>query len=314
MNVSLVFMGSPEEAAESLRALARAGAGIRAVVTRPDRPRGRGRRLAPPVVKEAAQQLGLECLQPENVNAPEFLETLRALRPDLVVVVAFGAILRPPLLELAPRGCLNLHFSLLPELRGAAPVEWAILRGYAETGVTTMYMNEEVDAGDVIFSRATPIGPDETAGELRRRLSALGADLLVETVRRFADGGEPPRTPQDASRKTRAPRILSETASIDWREPARAIHNRVRALHPRPGAVSSLGGHPVKVWRTAVAEGSGELAEPGQVLRVERDGPVVACGQGALLVREVQEAGKRAVSGADFARGKRLAGGERFAS
>jgi len=314
MNVSLVFLGSPDEAAESLRALAAAGASIRAVVTRPDRPRGRGRKVAPPAVKEAALELGLPCLQPEDVNAPEFVAQLRALRPDLLVVVAFGAILRAPLLELAPRGCLNLHFSLLPELRGAAPVEWAILRGYAETGVSTMFMNEAVDAGDVILTRSTPIGADETGGELRRRLSALGAGLLVETVRFFADGGAPPRVEQDPSRRTRAPRITPERAVIDWSQPARAVHNLVRAFHPRPGAVTTLDGKPVKVWRTSVVEEGGAHGEAGTVARVERAGPVVACGEGAVLLLELQDAGKRAVSGGDFARGRRFSGGERFGS
>jgi len=308
----IVFCGSPPEAAESLRALAEAGHDIAAVVTRPDRPRGRGRKIEPPAVRREAEALGLDCRQPENVNDAAFVAELAALRPELLIVVAFGAILREPLLALAARGAVNLHFSLLPELRGAAPVEWALLRGYAETGVTTLFMTLEVDAGDILLSRPVPIGPEETAGELRARLARVGAGTLVETVRLCETEGALARRPQDPSRKTLAPRIKPEHAVIAWERPAWEVHNRVRALNPRPGAVTALGGAPLKIWRTALVREGGPEGAPGEIVELGPRGPVVCCGEGTVALREVQEAGRRVLAGEIFARGRRLAPGERL--
>lgn len=319
----IVFCGSPPEAAASLAALHDAGHDIAAVITRPERPKGRGRRVEPTAVAELAAARGLACHEPPEVHDAAFLASLAALRPELLVVVAFGVILRRALLELAPRGSVNVHYSLLPELRGAAPVEWAVVRGHAETGVTTMFMNEEMDGGDIILTARTPIGPDETAGELRGRLSLLGADLLVRTVALFAAGGAVPRAPQDPARMTRAPRIRPERARMDWSRTAAQLHDHIRGFNPRPGATARLGGEEIKVWRSRragdAAGGTDEGAAtrvaagaPGEILAVTREGILTACGEGALLLTELQAPGRRALAGADFARGRRIAPGLRF--
>lgn len=313
----IVFCGSPPEAAASLAALHEAGHQIVAVVTRPERPKGRGRKVEATAVAGLAAARGLACRQPDDVHDPVLLASLAALRPDLLVVVAFGVILRRPLLELAPQGSVNVHFSLLPELRGAAPVEWAVVRGLAETGVTTMFMNEQVDAGEIILTARTPIGPDETAGELRGRLSALGAELLVRTAALITAGGPVPRMPQDASRATRAPRLTAERARIDWSRPAAVLHDHIRGFNPRPGATARLGGEEIKVWRSrraAMAEGTGAavVATHGEIMAIRPDGLLVACGEGALLLTELQAPGRRALGGAQFARGRHLAPGGRF--
>jgi methionyl-tRNA formyltransferase len=310
--VRIIFMGSPDEAVVSLNALAKAGHDIVAVVTRPDRPKGRGRRPVPPPVRPAAEALGITCRQPEDVNDESFCSSLRSHDPELLVVVAFGAILRAELLTLAPRGAVNLHFSLLPALRGASPVEWALLRGCRETGVTTIFMSEKVDAGDVIQTRSTPIDPEETAGELRGRLSHIGAEVLAETVGLLEAGGKVPVRPQDHTRRSRAPRITCRQIPIDWTRDARAIHNQVRALNPRPGAAAEFRGIRIKVWRTRVMHETGSTGAVGEILTIAPEGPVVACGEGAVILRELQEPGKRTVPGDAFTRGRRLKVGERL--
>jgi methionyl-tRNA formyltransferase len=315
----IVYMGTAPFAVPSLEALVGAGHDVAAVVTQPDRPGGRG--LAPRAssVKTWAAGPGLPILQPEKARDPEFVAALAALHPDLIVVVAYGQILKPVVLEIPPLGCVNVHGSLLPELRGAAPIQWAILRGYSETGVTTMFMDAGMDTGDVILQAREPIRPEDTAGDLAARLAPLGAGLLVETVRRIA-AGDAPRAPQEHERATYAPLLSREDGAISWEGDAVSIRNRIHGCNPAPGAFA-LGpdGRVIKLWRAEVDEtrrnlpgGSGEVA-PGEILALDDRGVVVTCGRGALRLLEVQPESRPRQDALAYARGYRLSPGLRFA-
>jgi methionyl-tRNA formyltransferase len=309
----IVFMGTAAFAVPCLQALIEAGHELPAVVTQPDRPAGRGQELRVSPIKARAQEAGLELLQPEKASQPEFVERVRALQPEAVVVVAYGQILRPALLDIPPRGCINVHGSLLPELRGAAPIQWAIIRGLQETGVTTMFMDPGMDTGDIILQARESIAPEDTAGSLGERLAPLGARLLVETIELLARG-EAPRRVQDNDSATYAPMLKREDGFIDWQQPAITIRGRIHGCNPSPGAVALRETRPVKLWRTRVVE-SGEPTsggEPGEVLRVEREGPVVATGTGGLLLLEVQPESRPRLSGEEYARGYRITVGSRF--
>ena len=302
----VVFAGTPSFAVPSLRALAAApGVEIVAVCTQPDRPAGRGRRPRPSAVKEAAAELGLPVRQPESLRAPEAVGALAALAPDLMVVVAYGLILPPAVLALPRLGCVNVHASLLPRWRGAAPVQWAILAGDRETGVCLMRMDEGLDTGPVLACTRTAIGPRETAGELEARLADLGAGLLARSLPRLAAGALE-AVPQDGAAATYAPKIAKADAELDWRLPAAELDRRVRAFHPRPVAWTRLDGEPLRVWRAEpLAAPAG--AEPGVVVAASGH-PEVACGEGRLRLLEVQPAGGRRMDAAAFARGRALAG------
>lgn len=304
--LDVVFMGTAAFAVPSLQAVQEAGHRVLAVVTRPDRPRGRGHHPAPSPVKCAAAALGLPLLQPDKASAPDFVAEVAALRPQVVVVVAYGQLLRPALLELPPLGCVNVHASLLPELRGAAPIQWAILRGYRETGVCTMFMAEGLDTGDVILSTATSISPGETAGELAERLAPVGATLLVRTLE-LLEAGAAPRTPQDSTRATLAPPLHKEDGRVNWAAPAVAVRNRIHGCNPSPGAFTTRQGAPLKLWRAAVPPGPA-TAPPGTV--VDTRSLVVAAGDGLVELLEVQPASRARVSGTEFARGYRVQPGE----
>lgn len=311
----VVFLGTPEFALPSLRALA-AATTIVAVVTRPDQLAGRGRRMTPPPAAVAARALGLPVLQPESLRAAATLETLRALGPDLLATVAYGRIIPPPVLALPPRGCINLHPSLLPAYRGAAPIQRAIADGATTTGVTIIYQSEELDAGDVILQRDVAIHPEETAGELAARLAELGAALLVEAVDLIARGIAP-RQPQDHARATYARRLTKADGMLDWSRPARDLANQVRAVTPWPGAYTWWRGGLLKVWRARVAgappAGPGSpAAASGRVLAVGGNGIAVACGEGVLVLLDVQPEGGRRMPAAEFLRGHRLQPGERL--
>ena len=298
-------MGTPHFAIPSLQALAESRHQVAAVVTNPDRPKGRGRQLAPPPVKESAQGLGIDVLQPDSTRDLYFAEALATLAPDLFVVVAFS-ILPGKLLSIPRLGSVNLHPSLLPAYRGAAPVIWAVVNGEQETGISTFQLNARVDAGDILLQRRVGIGQDETAGELEARLCRTGAEMVVETVDGLEDGTLSSR-PQDPKGATRAPKLDKEDGRIDWRRPNAAVRNQIRGMNPIPGAFTTLQGQPLKIHRTERADGVGT---PGTVLRVEeREGPIVACGEGALLLTEVQPAGKAAMEGTAFARGYPIADG-----
>jgi methionyl-tRNA formyltransferase len=303
----VIFLGTPAFAVPSLRALA-ASTSLVAVITRPDRPAGRGRKLTPPPVAVAARKLGLPVLQPERLRDPAVLVDLGALRPDLLVTVAYGRLIPQAVLALPPLGGINLHPSLLPAYRGASPIAAAIRDGATVTGVTIMYLASELDAGDIILQREVPIRPDESAGELEDRLAHEGAALLAEAVRLIARG-EAPRRPQDHAKATYAGKITKEDGKIHWNLPAHDIVNLVRAMNPWPSAYTVWRGSLLKVWRALLGEGSGP---PGEVLVANEDGITVACGTGTVVLVEVQPEGGRRMTAGEFIRGHRVRPGDRF--
>jgi len=302
----IVFFGTPAFAVPSLDALVADGHRVALVVTQPDRPRGRSRStLLPPPVKERALALGIPVIQPERPRGEEFLAALRAAAPELGVVVAYGHILKPEVLAVPPLGMINVHASLLPRLRGAAPINWAILEGEAETGVTIMQMEAGLDSGPMLRRIATPIGPDETAGALTERLARLGAEALGGVVADLAAGRASPE-PQDHARASFAPKVDRELARIDWTEPAARTANRIRAFDPAPGAWTSLGETDLKCFSPRLR---GEaVGPPGSVMEA---GPslVVATGSGALQIGEVQPAGKSRMAAQAWLRGRPIAVG-----
>jgi methionyl-tRNA formyltransferase len=315
----IVFFGTPEFAVPTLAALAAAGRTPVAAVTQPARPAGRGGQVAEPPVARWALAHGIPVLQPERVRAPGSLAALGELAPDVAVVVAFGQIFPPDLLALPPLGCVNLHASLLPRYRGAAPIQAAIAAGERTTGVTTMRMEAGLDSGPILLQEELPIGPRETAGELGARLAALGARLTVETLARLARG-ELAARPQDGALATYAPRLTRASGEADWSLPATALFDRLRAYTPWPGMASALRGKPVKiVWGEPLDGGAGPGdaaaggAAPGTVLAVGDGRLAVACGGGtAFGVERLQRPGRPPRAAADFANGERLRPGERF--
>src|SRR6267378_1665238 len=270
----VVFLGSGSFAIPSLEALLAAGHDVAAVVTQPDREKGRGREVSPPPLKPVAAARGLKVLQPRRVREPESVAALEALAPEVQVVVAYGQILPRRVIDIAPRGTVNVHGSLLPRYRGAAPVQWAIVNGEAETGVTTMLIDEGLDTGPLLLAEATPIGAEETAEALESRLAGLGGELLVRTLKGLQEGGIVPR-PQDPTRASLAPLIKKEDGLMDWRLPAAALARRVLGFHAWPGAHTHVRGRGLRVLRAQVEAGGGT---PGTLLRAGRDGLVVACG------------------------------------
>ena len=306
-----MFLGSGVFAVPSLRALVAAGHEVAAVVTQPDREKGRGRAVQPPPVKPAALALGLPVLQPPRVKAPDALDALRARRPELQVVVAYGQILPRAVIEVAPRGTVNVHSSLLPRYRGAAPIHWAVVNGETETGVTTMLIDEGLDTGPLLLARRTPIGAEETTPELEARLAVLGGEVLVETIAGLEAGTLEP-VPQDHSKATVARMLKKEDARIDWAWTAETIARRVRGLQPWPGTTTAHGGRDVKILRARPEAPAG--GQPGTITAVDSGGVVVACGDGtALRVTEVQPESRRAMPATAFAAGARLAPGDVFA-
>lgn len=304
----VVFFGTPEFAVPSLGALVGEGFDVRAVVTRPDRPQGRSRSTAvPPPVKVAALAEELDVLQPERPTDPEFLHRLRSLAPDVGVVVAYGHILKPELLAIPRRGVVNVHPSLLPEWRGAAPVEWAILSGDATTGVTIMQLDEGMDSGPILHQLPHHVEPGITGGELSAHLAEMGAQALIEALALWEQGGIKP-VPQDHTRATHAPKLTRETARIVWTKPALAVARQTWALDPKPGAWATLGNVEVKLFGGHVVERDGP---PGEVLTAD-DRLLIACGEHSLEVDEVQPAGKDRMPAADWIRGRGVSAGQRF--
>lgn len=301
MTTHIVFMGTPDFAVPSLAALLRDGYQVVGVVTQPDRPAGRGRQLAPSPVKRFAEEHGLTVLQPTTLRQPEPVAELQALAPDLIVVAAYGLILPQAVLDVPPHGCLNVHGSLLPRYRGAAPIPAAILAGDQETGVTIMLMDAGMDTGPILSQAVCPIEPDDTTSTLTTKLAELGAALLSQTLPRWLAGEIEPQ-PQDEERATYAPMMRKADGQIDWALPAEQIARRVRAYQPWPGAVTFWEGQPLKLLRARALLAA--TAAPGRVV-ARGEGAAVGTGEGLLLLEEVQLAGKRAMSIADFLRGQR---------
>ena len=297
----LIFLGTPAFAVPTLERAVEAGHQVLAVVTQPDRPRGRGQHAAAPPVKEAALRLGLPVYQPERVRRPEAVEYLRALAPEAMVVVGYGQIIPQAVIDLAPVGIINVHASLLPKYRGAGPIQWAIINGETRTGVTTMRIDAGLDTGDMLLKQETEIGPEETAVELGQRLAVMGADLLVQTLDGLQRGTIVP-VPQNSEEATHAPLLKKEDGLIDWNQPAQAIHNRVRGLQPWPGASTLFRGGALHVWRSRPHTAAGPA--PGRFLSLKP--PAVACGGGSLELVEVQMEGRKRMSAADFVNGQRL--------
>lgn len=300
--MKILFMGTPDFAVPSLEALVAAGHQVVGVFSQPDKPKNRGMKLLPTPVKVCAQAHAIPVFQPTKLRDGTALETIRQLAPDLIVVAAYGRILPQEILDAPPLGCINVHSSLLPKYRGSAPIHWAILNGDQETGVTIMHMALALDAGDIIAQKTTPIDPDETVETLHDRLAQLGAELLVETVARIADGTAT-RTPQEESQVTLAPMLSRALSPMDWTRPARALHDQVRGLIPWPAAVTELNGTRCKIFATTVLEETTGKA-PGSILAADKKGLKVACGEGTVLqIDQLQADGGKRMAAADYLRG-----------
>ncbi len=307
----ILFMGSPEIAVPSLKALLESGEKVVGVVTQPDKPAGRGREVTPPPVALFAREKKLPLLQPVTLkNNPDFLKTLRELAPDLIVVVAYGKILPRELLDLPPRKCLNVHFSLLPKYRGAAPVQWALINDEEETGVTTFLIGEKVDAGPIFLQKKVLINSEDTTEILGQRLALVGAEILAETVQGIKENRLDP-IPQNDRLATMAPLLKKEDGKIDWGRKATTIANQVRGMNPWPGTFTHRQGLLLKVFHAEAAPGR-RGAQPGEVLVTEDEGIEVACGHGALRIRELQIEGGRRMSATDFLKGHAIKPGERL--
>ena len=302
--MNLIFLGTPEFAVPTLDAIVAAGHTVSLVVTQPDRPKGRKQELAPPPVKTAALLRGLPVFQPERIRLPEAQAHLQELHPEAMVVVGYGQIIPQSVIDMVPLGIINVHASLLPELRGAAPIQWSIVRGYTRTGVTTMRIDAGLDTGDILLEWETPIGPDETAPELSARLASAGADLLVSTLAELCAGRIQPR-PQDHSRATYAPILTKEAGRIDWTNPAQEIHNLIRGFQPWPGAHTSFRGQSLHLWRSRLVPGNCRDLPPGAL--IQNQGVFAVGGDGAVLeLIEVQLEGRKKMPAEVFANGHRL--------
>jgi len=302
--VRILFLGTPDFAVPSLRALIAAGHEIVGVCCQPDKPQGRHFTLTPPPAKREAEARGIPVLQPATLRDEAAQRAIAALAPELIVVAAYGKLLPRAVLELPARGCINVHGSLLPKYRGAAPIQWAVIRGEAVTGVTIMQMDEGLDTGAMLLQKSLAIGEHETAGELFGRVAALGAEALTEALGRL-DAIAP--VPQDESGATWAPMLQKADGAIDWSQDAAAIDARIRGVTPWPGAYTTCRGKRLKIHRARLADRCGETGKP-----IGGDGLIVACGRGAIELLEVQPEGGRRMSAADFARGQRLTAEDRF--
>ena len=304
----LIFMGTPEFALPTLKALIHHGHEILAVVTQPDRPKGRGRKMVAPPVKELAFDHTLEVLQPQRASDEYFCELIKGREPDLIIVVAFGQILKKGFLSVPRWGVINIHASLLPKYRGAAPIQWAILNNESQTGLTVMHMDERMDTGPILFQEEVPILQDETTGQLHDRLALKAGDLIIEALNQMA-GNPIKESPQDHSIATYAPKIEKSTFLIDWKQHANRISALIRALDPRPGAYTTIQGKEVKLFSSRVVDEDRLDVVPGKVLRDEEGCLCVETGKGVIEIREVQYSGKKRLTAPDFLRGFSLSEG-----
>ncbi len=308
--MKLLYMGTPEFAVKPLRSLVDAGHEVAGVVTRADKPSGRGRVITPPPVKLAAAGMGFTVYQPKRVREQEFIQALRGLDLDAVVVAAYGQILPKEILSLPRRGCINVHASLLPRYRGAAPINWAIIKGDEATGITIMQMDEGMDTGAILLQEAIHIDPLDTAGTLTEKLSELGARLITQALRLIVSGGIAPRE-QDHSKATAAPMLKKEDGLIEWRLTANDIHNRVRGLSPWPGAYGFVDGKLIKIMETRVIPGRGE---PGMIYTDGQEELKAGTGNGMLRITRLQAEGRKPVTAGEFLRGHRGISGKKFAA
>ena len=298
----VVFMGTPEIAATCLKKILADGFEVVGVYTQPDRPKGRGMKLVASPVKEVALANNIPVFQPENFRAEEDVQVLADLKPDVCAVVAYGRILPKSVLDIPAKGCINIHTSLLPQYRGSAPYQWAVLDGLKETGVSSMYLVREMDAGDIIDVSRTPIGENETAGELLDRLAVLGADLLSRTLSRMAEG-DVAATPQAPAKVSFAPMLDKSMCPIDWEKPAGRVHDQVRGLHPWPIATAELGGTKFKIHQTVLVDDTTNKA-PGTPVELNKKGLRVACGGGTVIeIRQLQAEGGKRMAAPDYFRG-----------
>jgi len=302
-------MGTPEFAIPSLDMLVKEGYDVVAVVTQPDKPKGRGNKMCPPPVKEYAIEHGIEVLQPDKVKTEEFAEKIKEINPDLLVTAAYGKILPKSVLDIPKFGCINVHGSLLPKYRGAAPIQWSIINGEKVTGITTMYTDVGMDTGDMLVKAEIEITEDMTAGELHDKLSVLGADVLKETLLKLK-AGTLERIPQSDSEATYAPMMTKEIGCIDWTKSSREIHNLVRGTNPWPGAYTSYDGKKMKVWMTSVISEDENNSKAGTILKVGKDGIVVACGLGKLNIKEIQFDNSRRMTVEEYICGHKIGEGE----
>jgi methionyl-tRNA formyltransferase len=308
--MKIVFMGTPQFAVPSLEAIHRSSHELVAVVTAPDKPVGRGLKIQPSPIKRAAEKYGVPIFQPADLNDSKFIDDLKNLHADLFVVVAFR-ILPATVFRIPPKGTINLHASLLPKYRGAAPINWAIINGETETGASTIFIQEQVDAGDLILQKRAPIAEDETAGELHDKLAAVGAELLLETIAQIASGSATPR--RQIGEITNAPKLTKELMRIRWSEAAEKVRNLIRGLSPSPGAFTYWNGKIMKLLRAKVVD-SQAVNPPGRVLEAERKKGriVVGCGAGRLAIHELQIEGKRPMTAKEFLMGHSLHVGDTF--
>lgn len=301
--MNIVFMGTPDFAVPTLEYLVEEGHNVKCVVTQPDRPKGRGNKLTFSPVKVKAVELNIPVLQPESLRRDrEFADLLKNILPDVIIVIAFGQILPQEILSIPKKGCINVHASLLPRLRGAAPINWAIINGDEMAGITTMYMDAGLDTGDMLLKESTPIGPDETAGELHDRLSILGARLLIDTLRTLEKGGLK-REPQDNNKSTYAPMLDKDTGRIIWEKSAKDIKNLVRGTNPWPAAYTYLSSAKIKVWSADVEDTVQDGDKPGSVWKIDRKGIHVCTGNSGIIITEVQPENGRRISSYDYTLG-----------
>ncbi len=305
-------MGTPDFAVQSLEALLSSGDQVVGVVCQPDRPKGRGHQLVAPPVKVVAERAGIPVLQPLKIRTPDFLQSLSSWQPDVIAVAAYGRILHTPILQLPPMGCVNVHGSLLPKYRGAAPVQWAVINGETETGITTMLMDEGMDTGAMLLQAKLEILPEDTAGTLAPRLAALGGRLLIETLAQLKAGTLAP-TKQDDQQATMAPLLKKEDGLIDWTLSAASLSNRVRGLSPWPGAYTFLGDERWNIWK-ATPQGIPATDTPGTIVTVNKLSIVVATGDGLLEIREIQTANSKRMAVAQFLAGHRVTVGQQLGS
>lgn len=302
-------MGTPEFAVPSLRALIEVGENVVAIVTQPDKPRGRGKKLTPPPVREAALKHNIPVFQPEKIKDEPFITAISNFSPDVIAVVAYGKILPKAILDIPPKGCINVHASILPKYRGAAPINWAIINGEKETGITTMLLDEGMDTGDMLLTEKVEIRDDDTASSLHDRLKYIGADLLIKTIKGIKSETIRP-IPQDDSQATYAPMLKKEDGRIDWTMKAEEIKNLIRGLNPWPGAYTRWDGKQIKIFKAEVEAGVKE--EPGTVINISTEGIFAATGKGILLIKELQPENKNRMTASEFIKGYRIVKGQIF--